>query len=268
MLFRKTITKTRKNEIHGTSYETEVKQVLFKDKDSINHRGIKDYLGNIWMLAGAVIQNEEFFLVDASFINNKKNHQPDHYSCAGINENSEETKLTEKRICRCMNYYKETDKVCKECKIDKKWNNVGEYRIIDYEVPTPFVIDTVGGIDLLIQRGEEKQIYAVEVKSEKSEETLVRMMAEILTLDCCTDKTYKPAICFFKDSLQHEDLCESVFKEDAAFQYLLTCIDVFYITYEEKAGIVNYVIHNNKEEPLKCCKQQRENIQTLVFKHN
>lgn len=224
--------------------------MLFKDNDSINHRGIDDQLGNIWMLAGAIRKNEESFLIDPSFIKSDKPQYLDHKACPGIQKASQGSKLTEKRICRCMNYYKDTEEVCKKCDIDKKWRNVGAYKVIDYEIPTPFVIDTVGGIDLLIQREEGEPKYAVEIKSENSKETIVRMMAEILTLNFCTGKKYKPAICFFKGSLQHQDFCKPVFQKDTAFQYLLTCIDVFYITYKENNGIIDYVIHNIKDEPL------------------
>lgn len=55
---------------------------------------------------------------------------------------------------------------------------------------------------------------------------------------------------FFKDSLQWKDFLNPVIQQDTAFQYLLSKIIVFYITYEQHADIVQYVIHNYKDESI------------------
>lgn len=149
-----------------------------------------------------------------------------------------------------MNYYDKSNPTCQACSLERKWNNVGEYKVIDYEVPTDFVVDKVGGIDLLI-KDKHGNKYATELKPEGSKETLVRMIAEILTYAALKEEEYKPAICFFKDSVQCKDFCKAEFQNDSAFQYLLSLIDVFYITcVGENSGVVDYIIHNNKEKPI------------------
>ena len=95
----------------------------------------------------------------------KKEHKYDHTECKGCDT---ETR-TEKRICRCMYYFNQNEypKRCdnKSCKFYKKWKNVGDIEIVDYEVPTKYVIDQVGGIDLIL-KDKNGKLYGAEVKPE------------------------------------------------------------------------------------------------------
>ena len=128
---------------------------------------------------------------------------------------------------------------CADCLFTAPWKNVGDYEILDYEVPMPTVWNKVGGIDLLLKNKQDDTIYAVEVKPEKSKETLVRMVAEILTYVEISDyqvEKYgkvKPAICFFKDSIQWKDY--DTYKDDPYFKIMMNQVEVFYITHTNSA---------------------------------
>lgn len=247
-MYKKKI-QNKKTDIHGNQCtEVTYKSVLFKDKANINHRSEDDYLSNIWELAAAVRTNNSDIYFDSRFMNGEQKHYPKHAECDYSSEDNK--RETEKRICRCMNYYDDTSSKCKSCNLIRKWKNVGEqYHVIDYEVPTDYVVSTVGGIDLLLECLDGTK-YAVELKPENSKETLVRMMAEIITVNSYKNENYEPAICIFKDSLQWKDFLNPVIQQDTAFQYLLSKIIVFYITYEQHADIVQYVIHNYKDESI------------------
>lgn len=168
--------------------------------------------------------------------NNKKTkmHAPKHEKCSGIKKGTS-TKLTEKRICRCMFYYCKKSVKCQNCLLINKWHNVGEIKVTNYEWPTTHVYKKTGGMDLILDNE-----YAVEVKPKESKETLTRMIAEILTytLDC--EKDYKPGICFFEGSKQMEDF--EKYKSNADFQYILKFVKPFYIKIEEDGIVNNYKI--------------------------
>lgn len=234
---------------------------LFKDKDNINQRNKDTYRNNIKELADLIREADKNntsysdFLLDELFIPKpKKKYQFDqekHSSCKYKDSHGKTDKKTEKRICRCMKYYNPKSDICQKCSFEQKYSNKGKYIVSDYEVPTKYVIKSVGKIDLLIE-GDGKK-YAVELKPEGSnKETLVRMIAEILTymLDIDKDKykDCKPAICFFKNSVQYKDYIE--YQNDENFKFLLTKVDVFYITYDVNGDVAEYIIHNHKNEPI------------------
>jgi hypothetical protein len=224
---------------------------LFKDNKTINYRNTKDYLANIHILAEGIrkstsIHSSDNLLTDPSLIKNGP-HTSVHNGCAGFGIKDDVTKVDEKRICKCMYYYNENNSNCLNCKLKKKWKNVGDIQIIECEFPTKEVIKSVGGIDLILKDTDGKK-YAAEVKPYYSPETLVRMIAEAYTI-FSYDQKFKPAICFFKNSKQHIDFCNPIFSNENDFQYLLTKINVFYITIENTVGDVNeFVIHNNANE--------------------
>lgn len=252
MLFRKSKSEKKIDENGALCSSTTYDWVLFKDKESINHRNWDDYLSNIWMLAAGIREtdgsrNGTHMLLDASFISSKE-HKPNHDGCSSFGTNNSVTRVVEKRMCKCMYYYNADATICQQCKLDLKWKNVGKIPIIDCEVPTKYVIKSVGGIDLLI-RDETGSTYSVEVKPRESNETLARMMAEAYTM-VAAEEPYKPAICFFKNSRQCEDFCNPIIHNDTAFQYLLQKIAVFYITTERIGNIIEFEIHNNATNPL------------------
>jgi hypothetical protein len=169
---------------------------------------------------------------------NEKPHKATHEICAQCKTD----RITEKRICRCMNYYDENANICDEehCKLKLKWKNVGDITVSDYEKPTEYVMEKVGGMDLILD-----EHYAVEVKPYDSEETLSRMFAEILTYTI--DGEYEPGIAMFK--YNHE-------KEEESYQWrtlqklegedylkeIMEHVKIFTIDYAKKGNIAEYKI--------------------------
>lgn len=209
----------------------EKEKLLYKDDPALNHRNKAEYDKNLKYLADLVRNAKKYpdgnpmllekLINDSEII---KETNPTHDIC----DAPETVRLTEKRICRCMYYYGKKKELCDKCKLKKKWNNVGKLKITDYEVPMEYVVSRVGGVDLLI---EDK--YAAEIKPEGSSETLVRMIAEILTYTAI-DRGYKPAICFFENSKQMKDFKAYREENNRDLKYLMQYISVFYISYTER----------------------------------
>ena len=180
---------------------------------------------------------EEFLPRSAIKLSNgkePKEHYPKHNGCSSIRK-QDSTKLTEKRICRCMYYYKDTSKKCLHCLLETKWRNIGNIQITNYEWPTKHVYKNVGGMDLILDN-----TYAVEVKPQGSTETLTRMFAEIMTytLDCAAG--YKPAICFFENSQQMKDF--EKYRNNPDLQFIIKFIKVFYFKIIKTGSICEFEI--------------------------
>lgn len=212
--------------------------VLFKDDRRINHRS--NYLEMAHELASLIkkaIEENDFarYFLDDSKIKEQM-HVPVHDGC-GFKE-TDSDRNTEKRICRCMFYYRDSCEKCTICHLSQKYRNVSKrFSIVDAEVPTEFVIESCGGIDLIVRDEEDEQNYAVEVKPKYSKETLVRMIAEILTYTIGTN--YRPAIAFFGKSRQDKDY--NNLQENDDFKYILEQVDVFRIEeISEKDGIIDF----------------------------
>lgn len=163
----------------------------FKDNPTINHRSAQDE--NFEKLLNAINGNNlKGFLIKGEPDKNKP-HIPDHSKCDFSKTDSE--RITEKRICRCFYYYN-SDKItneCATCPFAFKKKNIGDIQITNYEVPSEFVIEGIGGIDWLLD--DNGKLLATEVKPPESSETLVHMVAEALTYTI--DTSYTPAVCFF-----------------------------------------------------------------------
>ena len=170
-------------------------------------------------------------------------HMPRHAACDY--KSSDNRRVTEKRLCRCMYYYNLTPRQssCENCDFPCKRKNVGRFAICDYEVPLPKVWKEAGGIDLMLREVSRPDVfYSVEVKPPSSSETLVRMAAEILTYAqigggqavISTGQTVRflPGICFFEGSAQAKDY--EKYKDDRDFQVILTRVGVFVIRCTDK----------------------------------
>ena len=163
----------------------------FKDNPTINHRSAQDE--NFEKLLIAINGNDlKAFLIKGEPDKNKP-HIPDHSKCDFSKSNPE--RVTEKRICRCFYYYNSDKRTteCDTCPFKFKKENIGKIKITDYEVPSEFVIEGIGGIDWLLD--DNGKLLATEVKPPESSETLVRMVAEALTYTL--DTGYTTAVCFF-----------------------------------------------------------------------
>lgn len=225
----------------------------------------KDH-ANIKSIANAVrdygLQSHQLrsFLLEGAEPDTTKPHRPNHNGCSYSNAEkpANPNRDPEKRICRCMYYYNQLNATktqqakCDMCDFPGKRRNISNYIILDYEVPMPYVVPGVGGIDLLV-RSPDSKIYAVEVKPVDSKESLARMVAEILTYceisdysveNCGNTLAVRPAICFFKDSQQWDDYIKLQSNPD--WLYLLEKIKVFYIDQDE----VSFTIHDAEESPI------------------
>lgn len=222
--------------------------MMYKDRSEVNHRNDSDFLQVLheeaeWLKRYHVDHEDKkmlkklFLPEDGIYAPNEKDskqHYPKHEQCSGIKK-GDTNKVTEKRICRCMFYYGKNPIKCQNCFLIKKWQNVGNIIISNYEWPTIHVYKRIGGMDLIL---DDK--YAVEVKPVDSTETLTRMIAEILTytLDC--EKAYEPGICFFEGSQQMEDFENYRSNED--LKYILNFIKPFYIKIVENGNLIKYKI--------------------------
>lgn len=215
----------------------EVFRVLYKDNDEINRRSKQEE--QLKKLAD-MIRNGDYQEQLLPKPRYPYDHKLDHSHCDFSSESSE--RVTEKRVCRCWNFYNKAncDAKCDTCPFEFKKKNIGSIEIDDFEYPTKFNIAHVGGIDWLLKDNDE--IFATEVKPPKSDETIVRMLAEILTYT--VDSDYKPAICFFTDSKQHCDYRK--YKDNLDFQYIIkqTGIRVLCITFDEDS----FEIHDIEKE--------------------
>lgn len=229
---------------------------MFKDREGINHRNMDAQLRNLSDLAEIVKSTDP--KTDArkkallGFVpKNGKPHVPNHTMCDYDNEN-DSVRITEKRICRCMHYFNCDDPAqrakCEACKFPWKKRNVGRYGILDYEVPMPCAIDGVGGIDLLVWSVDDF-VAAVEVKPEGSDESLARMISEIMTY--CemadyeiqgTDVLMNPAICFFEGSKQHEDF--EKLKDCDEFLEASAEVVVFMVSYDSDSFRIEPLMHS------------------------
>lgn len=220
-------------------------KVLYKDNEFINQRS--RYLDNCKELANIIRKarkenNYSKYFLDESKISKRK-YNPNHEKC---DMNAQKTsRLTEKRICRCMNYFNQNNDKCANCPIKKKYKNISNrFFIEDYEVPMEFITEKCGGIDLLIKDRKNNKVYAVEVKPKDSSETLVRMIAEIFTYTTDCSQNYKRAIAFFKGSRQEKDYFKEEYIQNDDFNYLLNQVTVFRITEKENkdSNIIEYDI--------------------------
>ena len=141
-------------------------------------------------------------------------------ACSGLNEDSD----WEKGFFKCMFYWnKGVFSKCKECKAGKRIRLVGDYKIMDYEVPAFFKEEGVGKIDLILEGNGE--IYAAEAKPYRQEnaETLLRMIAEILTYtlgDPAPSEmgVYKKAIIFFEKTPAAKKSKEQLTPQEEEYQ--------------------------------------------------
>jgi len=219
---------------------------LYKDSYGINHRSA--IRGKLHELA-KIVEEDNYDEVLLPHPRRRYPHQDKHICCT-MPHSASKKRVTEKRICRCWNYFNKeaSSKDCMFCTFGFKKVNAGKYEIVDYEVPTVYSMEQLGGIDWLLKRDDD--LFATEVKPPNSSETLIRMIAEILTYTIGT--SYTPSICFFKTNMfgnpskQYVDYIK--YREDSNFQFIKqrTGLKVLYITFDENT----FCIHDEEEEPL------------------
>lgn len=163
-----------------------------------------------------------------------------HNRCGGLRGNS----FTEKRLCKCL-YYRNGEyhrpAECEKCDFQDRFDLVGRYRIVDYEVPAHYYALGVGGIDLIFTDSDGGGPYAAEAKPYRGNaETLLRMAAEILTytFGYPTEKHQK-AIIFFEGTAQDAEYDRA----DPAMRILL-----------KKAGITVFRFEKRDAHTYEICK--------------
>ena len=229
----------------GKSGKTE----LYKDKFDINQR--TKYLENSKELANIIKKaNDENdfakYFLDESKISDKE-YKPKHNECDM--KESDSSRTTEKRICRCMYYYGKSIDKCNKCSLGKKYNNISnKFKVVDYEVPMKYVTKKCGGIDILLEDVTNGEKYAVEVKPKNSTETLVRMIAEINTYMADEVYNYKKAIAFFCGSKQEKDYFNEDYNKNEDFKYILSQVSIFRINETVKDNVIDYEFEILKKE--------------------
>ncbi len=166
---------------------------------------------------------------------------PKHIRCNGFKDSPRIG--GEKQICHCMFYYNnDLPKKCKKSKCDLlPWQNVGDIPVIEFEYPSKYEIPGIGGIDLLLKY--KNKVYGAEVKPPNSNETLSRMVSEILTyyaVDRLID--FVPAIAVFKGGKQYNAIVEFDKNADEDWQEIKKHITVFVIDYDKKDGVNRFSI--------------------------
>lgn len=156
-----------------------------------------------------------------------------HRKCKAFKPNEKGlTPFTEKRLCKCMYYFngpKADNSICAKCTFTDRFKIAGNYRITDYEVPAYYYGAGIGEIDLIIENGED--IYAAEVKPYKGNtETLLRMIAEIMTYTMGNRKGYRKAIAFFEKNRETGEITAQQKEWDMQNQELLDLIKLAAIT--------------------------------------
>lgn len=158
--------------------------------------------------------------------------------CEGcdVNEPPEKGKDYEKRICRCLFYHNKDNvtKNCEHCKYKKNYFIVdSSFSICDYEDPSFYEGKGIGKVDIVLTDGTD--LYATEIKphnkdnNDNNEETILRMIAEILTYTY-NNPIYKKAIAFFNDTPQYDEYY-ALKERCKLFQIMdLAKINVFLIT--------------------------------------
>lgn len=180
--------------------------------------------------------------------------KPDRSACTGLGPEEKESDGKEKRVCKCLYYYSKDPKGCErhpECDYLKRGRRYrihedSEYRIEDYEIP-PYdksKVTGVGNVDLIL-KGQDGTLYATEVKPpEKNPESLLRMIAEIVTYTLCDfkykGKETRRAIAFFDGSDQAEEYDQD--KSDETLKALLKETDISVFCFHEVKGEKAYKI--------------------------
>lgn len=124
------------------------------------------------------------------------------------------TRRTEKRLCRCLvNFEKQgVQKSCGTCCM-KKTHHLAkkvrggkgvECRFLDFEVPvSPCADDKIGEIDLIL--AFDGEVYATEFKPSWNTESILRMIAEIVTYSAFVSKSKQFPFPNFKKAIMFMD---------------------------------------------------------------
>lgn len=157
--------------------------------------------------------------------------------------------LLEKRLCKCLYYFNNSyPKNCAQCTFSDRFKIVGDYQIVDYEVPAYYGGEkSIGEIDLILRQGSVD--YATEVKPyhKNNREPLLRMAAEILTYTLgYPPGKYQKAIAFFEKNRDDGTATAQQLEYQAGSPLLF---DLF-----KKAGITVFRLEEAGPDAYRICK--------------
>jgi hypothetical protein len=163
--------------------------VYFYKRRDIQHKSTYNNVVNL------ELSKEDYYLkiVKGVPLNNRDLYKYDHDECL-----FETKRPTEKRLCRCLvNYNKENTKAqCEKCALKNNEyfaKKVINAEMVDFEVPVSNDgKDSVGEIDLLFNF--DNTLYCAEFKPIWNTESILRMVAEILTYTHVVENDKKPFI--------------------------------------------------------------------------
>lgn len=222
---------------------------MFKERARTNDE-LKKYNLTVELLDAVTKLKKTLFATESP-----KQHtaNPNRNSCSGLRD--EYLFKDESRLCKCLFYFNnDKPKKCDSCAWLDRYILSG-FSIPDYEVPPLFKNDGIGRIDLIIKPDGEDFLYATEVKSysddippqrglttKNNEESLIRMVGEIMTYTYGSANSFKKAIGFFENSPQHKEYLNLPF--DSPFWSLLNHADitVFMFTRKEPVPLHNKCI--------------------------
>ena len=124
-------------------------------------------------------------------------------SGSGYNYNHEDClfkteKVTEKRLCHCLVNFDKTRAQCEKCALKTNMyfaKKILNGTMIDFEIPVSRdSTDSIGEIDLIFEYSDSGVRYLAEFKPLWNTESLLRMVAEILTYTYVLEKDNKAFI--------------------------------------------------------------------------
>lgn len=195
------------------------KSSLFKDKPEVNN------LSHYEREAEKILKTIEGLFRNNAGESYNYDKPLKRSDCGHFSAHTANGKEYEKRICKCMYFYNtDNKKQCDKClEANEPFFSLkieGNFKIVSYEVVPISRAENIGNIDILLSDGIN--YYATEVKPPKSDETLMRMVAEIMTY--CNSGDINPsvkkdgnlpvkkAICFFEGSMQDKMYSNSDFE--------------------------------------------------------
>jgi hypothetical protein len=136
-----------------------------------------------------------------------------HNTCDFSDDKS--TRRTEKRLCRCLVNFEKAgiQKNCDTCSMNKihhlakrvRGEKGLECQFLDFEVPvSPCIDDKIGEIDLIL--AFDGEIYATEFKPYWNTESVLRMMAEIVTYSAFASESKRFPFPKFKKAILFMDV--------------------------------------------------------------
>lgn len=213
----------------------------FKDEAGLNRKSEYEiFAKELWNRFSKEVIDETFW----KYVEEKADYDKDlkRFNCGSFEKITTNNKEYEKRICKCL-YYFNDDSSKKACEACVERDNphfgmkiTGDIRVVSYEVVPIKGGAGIGNIDLLLC--DDRYYYITEVKPPRSDETLLRMVAEIMTygkslelnksVKKCGELPVRKAICFWAGSEQEKEFFDEDYENFG--KYTKKLIELFGIS--------------------------------------